>query len=174
MGFSAKAAGSLFGLPSAFGIVALVAAGMVTDRLLRRGVPSRRARGLLGGVCLVVAGLLLTTLPLIHAALPAIAVLMLGYGISVTVNTFANPAVAELVPPAQRAGILGVFSGLSVSAGIVSPVIAGVLLDNATTPESGYTSAFLLSGVLLAVGGLFFALLVNPERDGYREPEAGG
>ncbi|MFI6920516.1 MFS transporter [Nonomuraea spiralis] len=165
LGFSAKTAGSLFGLPSALGIVALVTTGAVTDRLLRSGVTSRRARGLLGGVCLTGAGVLLTCLPLIHTPLPAIALLMLGYGISVTVNTFANPAVAELVPPAQRAGILGVFAGLSVTAGIASPVITGWLLDRAATPEAGYTTAFLLSGVLLAVAGVLFALLVHPERD---------
>ncbi|WP_214414464.1 MFS transporter [Sphaerisporangium fuscum] len=165
LGFSAKAAGSLFGLPSALGIVALVTTGAVTDRLLRTGVTSRRARGLLGGACLTGAGILLTCLPLIHTPLPAIALLMLGYGISVTVNTFANPAVAELVPPAQRAGFLGVFSGLSVTAGIASPIITGWLLDRAATPEAGYTTAFLLSGILLAVAGVLFALLVNPERD---------
>ncbi|WP_336207084.1 MFS transporter [Nonomuraea sp. LPB2021202275-12-8] len=167
LGFSPEAAGSLFGLPSALGIVALVASGAATDRLLRAGVTSRRARGLLGGACLTVAGILLTLLPLIHTPLPAIILLMLGYGISVTVNTFANPAVAELVPAAQRVGILGVFSGLSVSAGIVSPIITGWLLDRATTPESGYTTAFLLSGIALAVAGALFALLVDPERDRY-------
>ncbi|MEU4235655.1 MFS transporter [Nonomuraea sp. NPDC026600] len=134
LGFSAKAAGSLFGLPSALGIVALITTGAVTDRLLRTGVTSRRARGLLGGACLTSAGILLTCLPLIHTPLPAIALLMLGHGISVTVNTLANPAVAELVPPAQRAGILGVFSGLSVTAGIASPIITGRLLDRAATP----------------------------------------
>lgn len=165
LGFSPEAAGALFGLPSALGIVALVASGAVTDRLLRRGVTSRKARGLLGGACLTGAGVLLTCLPLIHTPLPAIALLMLGYGISVTVNTFANPAVAELVPPAQRAGILGVFAGLSVTAGIASPVITGRLLDLAATPEAGYTTAFLLSGILLAVAGALFALLVHPERD---------
>ncbi|WP_326642718.1 MFS transporter [Nonomuraea fuscirosea] len=129
------------------------------------GVTSRRARGLLGGACLTVSGLLLTCLPLIDTPLPAIVLLMLGYGISVTVNTFANPAVAELVPPAQRAGILGVFSGLSVTAGIASPVITGWLLVRADTPAAGYTTAFLLSGTVLAVAGVLFALLVHPERD---------
>ncbi|MEV5897992.1 MFS transporter [Nonomuraea fuscirosea] len=165
LGFSAQASGSLFGLPSALGIVALVATGAATDRLLRAGVTSRRARGLLGGACLTVSGLLLTCLPLIDTPLPAIVLLMLGYGISVTVNTFANPAVAELVPPAQRAGILGVFSGLSVTAGVASPVITGWLLDRADTPAAGYTTAFLLSGTVLAVAGVLFALLVHPERD---------
>ncbi|MEV5498009.1 MFS transporter [Nonomuraea fuscirosea] len=129
------------------------------------GVTSRRARGLLGGACLTGSGLLLTCLPLIDTPLPAIVLLMLGYGISVTVNTFANPAVAELVPPAQRAGILGVFSGLSVTAGIASPVITGWLLVRADTPAAGYTTAFLLSGTVLAVAGVLFALLVHPERD---------
>ncbi|MGW0809952.1 MFS transporter [Nonomuraea sp. NPDC002799] len=69
LGFSAQAAGSLFGLPSALGIVALVVTGAATDRLLRAGVTSRRARGLLGGACLTGAGVLLAVAGVLFALL---------------------------------------------------------------------------------------------------------
>lgn len=165
LGFSTVVSGSLFGLPSAAGIVALFATGFTADRMLRRGVRSRRARGLFGGVVLVVSGLVLTVLPWVHTPVLAIVILMLGYGGSVTVNTFANPAVTEIVPAQQRPALLGVLSGIGISAGAVTPFLTGYLVDHAATPQQGYTTAFLLCGVLLVVGGLCFGAMVNPERD---------
>ncbi|MEV0085056.1 MFS transporter [Saccharopolyspora sp. NPDC050642] len=165
LGFSAAVSGSLFGLPSAMAIVALLAVGAVSDRMLRRGVRSRVARGLFGGACLVLAGLVLCLLPWVHSPVLAVITLMIGYGVSTTVQTVSNPVVAEIVPPGQRAGALGVLTALGTSAGVLSPIFTGKLLDVAETPQAGYTLAFLVFGGLVAFGGLCFALLVNPERD---------
>jgi MFS family permease len=165
LGFSPAASGSLLALPSATAMVALLAVGGVSDRLLRRGVSSRLARGVFCGTCLVVGGLVLCTLPWLHQAVPAIIALMIGYGLSTTVQASANPVVAEISPVGQRCGVLGVLSALGTSAGMLSPIIAGKLLSHPATPAQGYTTAFLLFGGLLALGGLCFALLVDPERD---------
>ncbi|MFG3016489.1 MFS transporter [Streptomyces cinerochromogenes] len=166
LGYSELTAGSLLGLPSVGGIVALFTAGFTADRLVRRGVGSRRARGVLGGSVLSCAGLVLTLLPWIQHPIVSIGILMLGYGGSVSLNTFTNPVLAEIVPPHQRSAILGVLNGLGVSAGAVSPIVSGMLLDASDTPQQGYTLTFFCFGALVAFGGLCFALMVDPERDG--------
>ncbi|MEU5105144.1 MFS transporter [Streptomyces sp. NPDC021354] len=168
LGFSAATSGSLFGLPSAMAIVALLSVGPITDRLLRRGFSSRFVRGVFGGSCLVAAGLILTLLHWVTSPVVAVALLMLGYGLSTTVQAVANPAVAEIAPAARRGGALGVLTALGTSAGIISPMFTGWLLDRSATEQQGYTDAFLVFGVLVAFGGLCFALLVNPERDARR------
>lgn len=166
LGYSALTSGSMLGLPSVGGIIALFATGFTADHLVRRGTGSRRARGLFGGAVLACAGLVLTLLPWIHHPIISIGILMLGYGGSVSLNTFANPVLAEIVPPHQRSAILGVLNGLGVSAGAVSPIVSGMLLDASSTPQQGYTSTFFCFGTLVALGGICFALLVDPERDG--------
>lgn len=50
-------------------------------------------------------------------------------------------------------------------AGIVSPLITGMILDATSSPTTGYTTAFLLCGGLLAVAGLLFGAVADPERD---------
>ena len=165
LGFSPTASGSLLALPSAMALVALLAVGGFSDRLLRRGVRSRLARGVLGGACLVVGGVVLCLLPWLHHAVPAILALMVGYGLSTTVQATTNPLVAEISPVGQRAGILGVLTALGTSAGVLSPVVAGKLLAHPATPAQGYTTVFLLFGGLLALGGLCLMFLVDPERD---------
>jgi MFS family permease len=166
LGFSALTSGSLLGLPSVGGIVALFTAGFVADRLVRRGTGSRRARGLFGGAVLAGSGAALSLLPWIHHPIASIGVLMIGYGGSVSLNTFTNPVLAELVRPHQRSAIFSVLSGLSVSAGAFSPIVAGALLDASSSAAQGYTVIFFCFGALMALGGLAFALLVDPDRDG--------
>jgi MFS family permease len=165
LGFSAAAAGSLLALPSAMAMVALLVVGATSDRMLRAGRRSRLARGVFGGACLVVGGLALCTLPWLHSAVPAILALMVGYGLSTTVQATTNPVVAEISPAGQRSGTLGVLSALGTSAGVLSPAVAGALLAHPATPRQGYSTVFWLFGGLLVLGGLCFALLVDPERD---------
>ncbi|MFD4872473.1 MFS transporter [Streptomyces sp. NPDC058420] len=165
LGYSELVSGSLLGLPSVGGIAALFAAGFTSDRLIRRGVGSRRARGVLGGAALTCAGLTLTLLPVVHDPIVSLGILMVGYGGSVSLSTFTNPVLVELVPPHQRPALLGVFNGLGVSAGAVSPIVSGLLLDASGSAERGYSLVFLCFGALVALGGLCFALLVDPDRD---------
>ncbi|MFF4600948.1 MFS transporter [Amycolatopsis sp. NPDC001319] len=165
LGFSATASGLLYTVPSGMAIIALVVAGTVTDRLLRRGVSSRKVRGIGGGITVAVAGVLVTLLPWTTAALPAILLLVLGYGTSVVVNTVTLPVVAEIAPARRRAGTLAVLAAIGSAAGIVSPLLTGVILDATDTPQGGYTTAFLLFGGFVAVSGLLFAAIANPERE---------
>jgi MFS transporter, ACS family, hexuronate transporter len=165
LGFTATASGLLYALPSAMGIVALVVIGSLGDRMLRRGASSRTARGTVGGLVLAASGALLCVLPWVSSTVVAIAVLVLGYGFSVTVNTVTLPMVAEIAPAEKRAGALAVLIAAGSCAGIVSPLVTGMILDGTSSPTAGYTTAFLLCGGLLAVAGLLFAAVADPERD---------
>lgn len=165
LGFTATASGMLYTLPSAMGIVALMLSGAIGDRLLQRGKSSRTVRGVIGGLVLAASGLLLSVLPWVSSPVVAIALLVLGYGFSVTVNTVTLPMVAELAPASKRAGALAVLIAAGSSAGIMSPLITGMILDATSSPTAGYTTAFLLCGGLLTVAGLLFSAVADPERD---------
>ncbi|MEV6157405.1 MFS transporter [Nonomuraea sp. NPDC052129] len=165
LGFSITTAGTLFTVPSAMAIVSLLCVGPITDRLLRKGVPSRLARGVFGGCCLIASGLMLMLLYWVSSPVLAIVVLTLGYGLSTTVNVIANPSLAEITPVAKRARALSALVALGSLAGVTSPIFTGWLLDIADTQQRGYAEVFLVFGALVALGGLCFAVLVHPERD---------
>jgi MFS family permease len=165
LGFTATASGLLYALPSAMGIVALIGIGSLGDRMLRRGASSRTIRGTVGGLVLAASGALLCVLPWVSSAAVAIGLLVVGYGFSVTVNTVTLPMVAEIAPAEKRAGALAVLIAAGSCAGIVSPLITGMILDATSSPTAGYTTAFLLCGGLLVVAGLLFSAVADPERD---------
>lgn len=165
LGFTATESGLLYALPSAMGIVALLGMGALGDRMLRRGAGSRTVRGTVGGLVLAASGALLCVLPWVSSTVVAIAVLVLGYGFSVTVNTVTLPMIAEIAPATKRAGALAVLIAAGSCAGIVSPLVTGMILDSTSSPSAGYTTAFLICGGLLVVAGLLLGAVADPERD---------
>ncbi|MEV6148749.1 MFS transporter [Nonomuraea sp. NPDC052129] len=168
LGFSAVTAGSLFGVPSIAAMVFLYGCGAWSDRLLKRGTTARRARGLMGGAVLGLGGVFLAALPLASGVAFPMGLLMLGYGLAMTVNAMTNPALVQIAPVGQQRSVLSI--GLAVT-GIVAaggPLLTGRVLDSARAAGAlaeGYTTIFALMGGIAIVGGLLFALVVNPERD---------
>jgi MFS family permease len=165
LGISPSLSGVLFALPSVAGVIALIGIGEVGDRLMRRGAPMRVSRGLAGGACLLLAGISLMLLTWVSSSVVAVTLVVLGYGLSVTVNTVTYPVVPELFPASRRAGALAMVTAASAAAGVLSPLVVGLLVDGAASPGKGYTTSFLVFGGVLALGGLLFGWLVDPDRD---------
>ncbi|MBB5779969.1 MFS transporter [Nonomuraea jabiensis] len=168
LGFSAVAAGSLFGVPSIAAMVFLYGFGAWSDRMLKRGTAARRARGLLGGALLALGGVFLAALPLSSGVAVPIALLMLGYGLAISVNAVLNPALVQIVPAGQQRSVLSIGLAATGVLAAAGPLITGHVLDGARatgTLADGYTTVFVLTGVVALAGGALFALLVNPERD---------
>jgi hypothetical protein len=57
------------------------------------------------------------------------------------------------------------FIALQSTSGIIAPWATGALVDGAENEVGGYNTAFLVLGVLIAVGGLIAACVVDPGRD---------
>ncbi|MGW0590083.1 MFS transporter [Streptosporangium sp. NPDC002607] len=168
LGFSAVTAGSLFGVPSIAAMLFLYLNGGLGDRMIRRGTPTRKARGLWGGVLLALGGVFLVVLPLASGVVLPIALLMMGYGLAMSIYAVANPALVQITPVAQRTSVLLIGLAANHFLAAAGPWITGFILDDARsagTLAQGYTSVFMLMGGIAIVGGALFALLVNPERD---------
>jgi MFS family permease len=164
-GLSPVVSGSLLGLPSIFAIACVFALGVLSDRLLRRGTTSRRARGTIGGVAVAVGGIALMLMPLFPEPGVGIALLLVGYGLGSALQAVCQPAVAEISGPRLRSTALGLFYAIGSVAGIIAPWLTGVILDQFDDPAAGYAAAFRVFGVGLTVGGLLCWWLVDPERD---------
>lgn len=165
LGFSAVQAGTFFGLPSLAAMIAMIGGSYVTDRVLTRGGSSRAARGLVSGAAMVVGGALVVVLTTLHSQYVVLGLFVLGYGISMCSMPLMYAVVGSLAPARQRAGVLGVFLALQNSAGILAPAVAGAVISASADPATGYGRVFFLCGLIVVVGGVVLALLVNPERD---------
>ncbi|MEV0082818.1 MFS transporter [Saccharopolyspora sp. NPDC050642] len=168
LGFSRVEAGSMFGLPSITGMIGMIGAGWLTDRMISRGASSRVQRGLIPAVSLLIGGGLLALLPYVGGAWAAVAVVVVAYGFMVVSLPVMNAVVSQISPTRQQPGALGFFLALQTLSGLFAPALTGALVDAAPTPGAGYAQAFQIFGLAVVVGGIVMALLVDPERDARR------
>ncbi|MGQ4377769.1 MFS transporter [Streptomyces sp. SAS_267] len=163
LGYSSAASARLLMLVWGLsGVVVLGQAGL-TGWLLRRGTSSRRARGGVGGVLLLVGAAACLALPTAPAGAATVVLLVAGFGCAGAMGSVAATTVAELAPADRRGGALGIMNAVVTSAGLIAPTLVGHLVD--THGTAGYRQALLITGVLLLLGGIAAVTLIDPARD---------
>ncbi len=165
LGLAQSSIGFLGALGAGGSAVAMLATGWYSQRLLSRGVSSRLARGILGGLSVVLGGAALAMLPYVPGTPVKIALTTLGVALPSAIYVISNAVVGEITPAAQRGALLAIGTAVASSGGLLAPYIMGSVIESATTPLDGFNTGFLICGVIMLVGGAIAMALVNPERE---------
>ncbi|MFL9914324.1 MFS transporter [Paraburkholderia fungorum] len=163
LGFAATQAGWLFALQVAAQIPLGIALAMASHRMLKRGVPSKVARGKLISAACVVSGFAYCSL--LFGAPPFIKVALMGLASALAIQTFTfGPMlVAEVAPTARRGALLAITNSIVTTAGLIGPVAMGKLLG-AAGDARGYEIGFAVTGMLLLIVGAAGFALIDPQR----------
>jgi MFS transporter, ACS family, D-galactonate transporter len=168
LGLSQGSIGILGALPSGGSVIAMLVAGWYSQRLLQRGVSSRLARGVLGGLGVALGGAALIIMPHV-AGIPAkIALSTLGIALPCVIYVISNAVIGEITPLAQRGALLAISTAIGTSAGLLAPYVMGSVIENAPTPLDGFNTGFGICGWIMLVGGVIGAVLIHPEREASR------
>jgi MFS transporter, ACS family, D-galactonate transporter len=168
LGFAQGSIGLLGALPAGASVVAMIAAGWYSQRLLARGVPSRVARGILGGGCVALGGAVLVLMPYVPGISVKIALTTLGLALPSVIYVINNAIVGEITPTAQRGAVLAIGTAVSTSGGLLAPYVMGSLIENAATPLEGFYTGFIICGIIMLVGGTIGMVLIRPEHEATR------
>jgi MFS family permease len=169
-GYTATEASWIIVLPSFAQIVMAPTVGAWSERLIRRGVSSRWARGVLGGCCLGAAGISMALFPLTDSPFLKIPLIVIAFSVGSVFFTLGSTLIGEISPPSQRGGMLGITNSIHALAGIAAPVVMGAIIDLSADGRTGFRQGFLLGGALLLIGAIVVATLANPEREGVNLP----
>jgi ACS family D-galactonate transporter-like MFS transporter len=170
LGLAQSSIGFLGALPAGATAVAMLATGWYSQRLLSRGVSSRLARGILGGLSVVLGGVALVILPYVPGTPVKIVLTTLGVALPSVIYVISNAVIGEITPAAQRGALLAIGAAVASSAGLLAPYIMGSIIESAATPLDGFNTGFFMCGVIMLVGGTIAMALVNPERDASAVP----
>jgi MFS transporter, ACS family, D-galactonate transporter len=165
LGLTQSAIGLLGPLPASASVVAMLAAGWYSQRLLARGSSSRVARGILGGSCVALGGVALVLMPYLPGVPIKIALTTIGIALPSVIYVISNAVVGEITPAAQRGALLAIGTAVGTSAGLLAPYVMGSLIENAATPLDGFNTGFMICGVIMLVGGIVGMALIRPERE---------
>jgi MFS transporter, ACS family, D-galactonate transporter len=168
LGFSQGSIGLLGALPAGASVVLVIAAGWFSQRLLARGVSSRLARGIFGGVCVALGGAALAIMPWVPGISAKIALTTIGVALPSVIYVIGSAVVSEIAPVAQRGALLAIGTAVSTSAGLLAPYVMGSVVETAATPLDGFNKGFMICGIIMLVGGLIGTALMRPERETMR------
>ena len=171
LGLAQSSVGFVGALMAGGTVVAMLATGWYSQRLLSRGVSSRLSRGVLGGLSVVLGGVALAMLPYVPGVPVKIALTTLGVALPSGIYIISNAIVAEITPAAQRGALLAIGTAVASSAGLLAPYIMGSVIESAATPLDGFNTGFFMCGIILLVGGAIAMVLANPEREAKRQSQ---
>jgi MFS family permease len=165
LGFPQEDAGWISIMPWMFGAVIVILTGWISERLMRRGVSTRLARGVLGSVPLIVGGLIIATLPHVPVGGGMIALLVIGSGLCGSIYVVCPPMLGEFTPVSQRGAVLAIYGAIYTLAGIVAPTVMGSVIQHASGMLDGYMTGFTINAVVLVISGLLGLLLLWPNTE---------
>jgi predicted MFS family arabinose efflux permease len=164
-GFSLSQIGWLAGLPFLCGIIGVLAGGILSGKLIKRGVPTITARKIpiVGGALLAAAAVL----PVAYVENTALAIVLLSVGyFAAQVPIGVLWTLASDIADSNQVASLGAIQNFGGFLGAaVAPIVTGYILN-----ETGgnYTLVFLIGGMLLIVGALSYGVFVKDRRAAVR------
>jgi ACS family D-galactonate transporter-like MFS transporter len=165
LGFTQGGIGLLAALPSAVSVVVVVAGGWLSQLLMARGISSRVARGLFGGVSVALGGVALLAMPAMPTNALKIAMTVVAIALPSIIYVIVPAVIGEITPVAQRGAMLAIGNAVATSAGLLAPYIMGSVIEGAATPLDGFYTGFTICGVIMLVGGIVGMALIRPERE---------
>ncbi|MEA2833934.1 MAG: hypothetical protein QOG66_2136 [Methylobacteriaceae bacterium] len=162
LGFTQQQAGWVSILPWIVGATVSLATGAISQVLLRRGLTTRTARGVLGAAPLVVGGCLLVLVPFTQSAALQLTLLVFGSGLCGAIYVVCPAMLGEFTPIAQRGAIISIYGAIYTLAGIIAPYLMGSVIEGAATPLDGYMNGYRVLAVVLITSGVAGLALLWP------------
>lgn len=165
LGYDAVTAGRLVTAPYAVAAVAAVAAGYASNRMIAAGVSRRWARGGLSVGFVVLGGISMFLFTVIPQGAVQMVLVSCAFSLNSAAYGVALTIVADLVRPGHRGAVLGCLVAFYSMAGVLAPLVLGFSIGDGTAAAAGYGQGFVISAMVIVLGGLLSLLLINPERD---------
>jgi MFS family permease len=139
------------------GVLGDTLGGMVTDAILRRTGDLRRARSSMVSVCMLLS--LLSLVPLMFTRNTSLSLLLLSGGFFFSEMTIGPMWATPMdIAPTHSGTASGIMNSGSALAAIVSPVVAGFIIDRTGNWQLPFLGSIVLMGV-----GVLLAYRMRPE-----------
>src|SRR3954453_2302130 len=136
----------------------------ISDRMYRKTQNVVKARVFVLGPVMLAGAICYFLGTMVSSNIMAIALLSLGLTFGCITLVLGPAILMELVSKKHQGKIQGWFMAFTSLGGIVGPYATGYLIENSSSPATGFEYAFIVCGVVLLVcGGLVWAV-VRPKK----------
>lgn len=176
LGLELREVGMIAAIPPLVGFGVFLASGAIVEFCSRRGITMRWSVGLQMGVTSVIAGLALLGAINAEGRTATVVFLAIAFGVPNSALSLVFLSGARIAPVRQRGAVFAFTNVAFTCAGIVAPLLIGIVIQRSADRVQGFEPIFLWLAVALVVASVVIALIVNPERDaiklGLAEPVA--
>lgn len=152
-------AGLLSAAPSLATFIMANVAGVIADRMLRRGRSATFVRKLMQSIGLFGVALFLLLLPLAHSAATGMLIMCAAAGTLAFTLAGFGPNCFDIAP--RHASVIwGISNTFATIPGIIGVAVTGWLVER----TGGYTAAFVVTASIAITGGLVFLVAGSGER----------
>jgi ACS family hexuronate transporter-like MFS transporter len=144
-------------IPWSLGFLGLASGGFICDALGRKLGDPIAAPKLVMVVCLLMAALSVALAGLVSSLEAVVALIAIAVFFMYVSGPTYWMIVLGLVEPGRVGGAAGFVHFIANTAGIVAPLVTGLIVDK----TGSFVSAFVLAGVLATAGALLVAFLVR-------------
>lgn len=142
--------------------IAFVAFGAFADRVFRQTGSYRQSYVYLVTALLIMSALCLYLAVSVPSALGSVIFFTLAL-IGVTIPILST-IITEVAPAAHRGTVLGIYVAISTLPGLIAPLVTGLIIQAAgKNVATGFYHAYLLSSLLLLIGGVTFLAFARPD-----------
>lgn len=182
LGLDMATVGVVTTAPWLVGAGVLLALGFLGQTMMKAGRSVHRSISVPFGLCAIIAGIAFMAVQFTSGG-AAVALLAIAGGFSLAFPMTAS-AVGYAVGPRQRPILMATLGGVASVGAIVSPTLVGYLMtaagyvappkgepvpaDMVANMATGVHQAYLITGIVLLVGGTLAALFLRPEATGRR------
>ena len=141
-----------------------IAAAMLSDLVLKKTKSHRKSRVFVSGGALILGAISLFLTTIVQSTVGAIILLCLGLTLVNTMFAIAPQIAVQLLP--ERKGLItGVLVGFSNLAGIVGPLITGLVVQFAGENLSlGFNYSVMLAAAIVLIANVIFLIFANPDK----------
>lgn len=165
LGYSTTQSGLLVTLPYIVSIGANILFGWMSSRLSVRGIRGRYARGFFAVGLMFANGISMILFTVLGAGVMQMAFVALAFALYSGAMSLSFAVLADVVPPAQRSTVYGCVIAFYSLGGVFAPLLMGWVVGAASTAADGYSSGFMWTGTVMAIGCLVSLVLIRPEAD---------
>jgi MFS transporter, ACS family, D-galactonate transporter len=152
-------------LPAIMQMALAPCCAFVSQRLSQAGFTSRVARGVVGCVCVVTAGIAAACFAVLPPGAFKIVLIGIAFSIGSVIFTLGSTLIGEISPAAQRGAMLGITNSVHTLAGLIAPLAMGLIVDVGVDPVDGFRNGYMWAGGLVVALGLVALALIHPEAD---------
>ncbi|SOE92648.1 Sugar phosphate permease [Burkholderia sp. D7] len=164
-GYSMRVTGFILMMPPVLSIVACPALGWWSQHMQRRGISTRYTRGVMNGGVVAVTGLTVLLIPIVRTEWFNLTMIAIAFSITFFTYSAGVATISEISPTRQRGAMLGISGAIQTTAGLLSPVAMGYIIDMSSSAAAGYKLGLMIVGAVALCGGALGAILINPARD---------